>query len=683
MIKSFKDFDDELKGQKIYEAVDDINSENNINTDDLVKKMIPEMVSDDKFLSKIAIIVLKKLNASGLGKFSIYPAIVTIDNVPGVYFYKYDDPTMNIVICRNTNNKYAYYFKNFKWGSQNVADLVLSTIKFGFSEIIQKLISYIKPNAIEEGLICEWQEGSSFKYDEKYVENAKKLKTTTKESILDVIKLRQPNGNFYSYNSVCDTIWKNSAVTSDIANVFNKKVTPTGYFKNVISLFFNAYHCITKREEVINVLYGTKDYNTIKSKFKNNNLGSGDDGFGDDGSGDDGTGNGGTGNGKFGDDGSGDDGTGNSGIITIKNITINIGNGGIKYTDAELQDIEKDLEDYEQSMDDIEEIANVMCQYVRNNGDLTRDEKSILTKRGMIITGDAGTGKTQVLEKVIKEKNKDLIKDKDYYWVRSGSTNAAALYKKLYNYNGKLIIFDDTGDLFSGEYKGSLWKNAFKSTLKSGEIELNKENGGDRMYDPTDMTRRERYFNEVGHIGVDEELNFKLPLQKKLEQAQLMANGGKRLTSEDRIDIKNEVDKAWKNELSKREPKMPNRFIYNGLVIIVSNLDRKTISKSIGEQNWKAIVRRMHSFEINPCTIAIWSRIKTIMLNDQKNNTPDELCLIPQNDINDVIEEVEKNLSDPEYQYITFGTIIDIQTALQGPSGRAKWKNKLKNLMKN
>lgn len=668
MIKSFKDFDEELKGQKIYEAVDDINSENNINTDDLLKEMIPEMVSDDKFLSKIAIIVLKKLNASGLGKFSVYPAIVNIDNVPGVYFYKYDDPTMNIVICRNINNKYAYYFKNFKWGSQNVADLVLSTIKFGFSEIIQKLISYIKPNAIEEGLICEWEEGSTYTYDENYVEKAQKLKTTTKESILDVIKLRQPNGKFYSYKSVCDTIWKNSDVTSDIEKVFNKKVTPTGYFKNVISLFFNAYHCITKREDVINVLYDTKEYNTIKSKFKNNNLESGDDGSGDDGSG----------NGD-----SDDDGTGNGGIITIKNVTINISNGGIKYTDEKLQEIEQDLENYEQSMDDIEEIANVMCQYVRNNGDLTRDEKSILTKRGMIITGDAGTGKTQVLEKVILEKNKDLIKDKDYYWVRSGSTNAAALYKKLYNYNGKLIIFDDTGDLFTGEYKGSLWKNAFKSTLKSGEIELNKENGGDKMYDPTDMTRRERYFNEVGHIGVDEELNFKLPLQKKLEQAQLMANGGKRLTSDDRIDIKNEVDKAWKHELSKREPKMPNRFIYNGLVIIISNLDRKTISKNIGEQNWKAIIRRMHSFEINPCTIAIWSRIKTIMLNDQKNNTPDELCLIPQNDINDVIEEVEKNLSDPEYQYITFGTIIDIQTALQGPSGRAKWKNKLKNLMKN
>lgn len=673
MIKSFKDFDEELNGQKIYEAVDDINSENNINTDDLIKDMIPEMVSDDKFLSKIAIIVLKKLNASGLGEFHVYPAIVNIDNVPGVYFYKYDDPTMNIVICRNTNNKYAYYFKKFNWGSKNVADLVLSTMKFGFSEIIQKLISYIKPNAIEEGLICEWQEGTTYTYDENYVEKAQKLKTTTKESILDVIKLRQPNGKFYSYKSVCDTIWNNSDVKSDIEKIFNKKVTPTGYFKNVISLFFNAYHCITKQESVINVLYGTKDYNTIKSKFKNNNPKSGDDGFGDDGSG----------NGGYDNDESDDDGTGNGGIITIKNVTINIGNGGIKYTDERLREIEKDLEDYENSMDDIEEIANVMCQYVRNNGDLTRDEKSILTKRGMIITGDAGTGKTQVLEKVIKEMNKDLVKDKDYYWVTSGNTNAASLYKKLYNYNGKLIIFDDTGDLFSGDYKGSLWKNAFKSTLRPGEIELNKENGGDRMYDPTDMTRRERYFNEVGHVGVDDELNFKLPLQKKLEQSQLMANGGKRLTSEDRVDIRKEVDKAWKNELSKREPKMPNRFIYNGLVIIISNLDRKTISKSIGEQNWKAIVRRMHSFEINPCTIAIWSRIKTIMLNDQKNNTPDELCLIPQNDINDVIEEVEKNLSDPEYQYITFGTIIDIQTALQGPSGRSKWKEKLKRLMKN
>ena len=108
MIKSFKDFDKELIGQKIYEAIDDnINVENN---DDFTEYDIevPDLLSDNKYLLKMSRIVLKNLRKSGLGSFGVHPIIVNIDDVPGVYFYNYDDPTMNIVICRNVNGKHVY-----------------------------------------------------------------------------------------------------------------------------------------------------------------------------------------------------------------------------------------------------------------------------------------------------------------------------------------------------------------------------------------------------------------------------------------------------------------------------------------------------------------------------------------------------------------------------------------------
>ena len=142
MIKSFKDFDNELKSQKIYEAevIDDVREENeDVFTEEDVT--VPEMISDNKFLLKISKIVLKKLDAAGFGEFGVHPTIVTIDDVPGVYFYNYDNPEMNIVICRNVNGKHVYLFKEFVMGGKNTADLVLSTTKLGFSDIIAQMIS--------------------------------------------------------------------------------------------------------------------------------------------------------------------------------------------------------------------------------------------------------------------------------------------------------------------------------------------------------------------------------------------------------------------------------------------------------------------------------------------------------------------------------------------------------------
>ena len=54
MIKSFKDFDNELKGQKIYEAIDDDIREENGDVFTEEDVVIPDMVSDNKFLLNIS-----------------------------------------------------------------------------------------------------------------------------------------------------------------------------------------------------------------------------------------------------------------------------------------------------------------------------------------------------------------------------------------------------------------------------------------------------------------------------------------------------------------------------------------------------------------------------------------------------------------------------------------------------
>ena len=98
MIKTFKDFDSELKGQKIYEAIgEDIQDtdKKKFTEDDII---VPELISSNKFLLKISKIVLRKLEASGLGEFGVQPNIITIEGAPGVYFYNYNDKSMNIVM---------------------------------------------------------------------------------------------------------------------------------------------------------------------------------------------------------------------------------------------------------------------------------------------------------------------------------------------------------------------------------------------------------------------------------------------------------------------------------------------------------------------------------------------------------------------------------------------------------
>ena len=255
MIKSFKDFDNELKSQKIYEAevIDDVREgdENVFNEEDVV---VPEMISDNKFLLKISKIVLKKLDAAGLGEFGVHPTIVTIDDVPGVYFYNYDIPEMNIVICRDVNGKHAYLFKEFTLGAKNIADLVLSTAKLGFSDIITQLISNLTPNAIDEGLICEWVEGS-FNYSEKDVEKIANLPIDIRQTIVNLLKDDSANGvskKIFNNNTVEPFATLYTAIDDAYGRINQSLV------KKVIDIFDRALNKKTDHDEVFNVLNDVK-----------------------------------------------------------------------------------------------------------------------------------------------------------------------------------------------------------------------------------------------------------------------------------------------------------------------------------------------------------------------------------------------------------------------------------------
>lgn len=637
MIKTFKDFDDELKSQKIYEAVDDVmledNDDNSFTEDDVV---VPKMISDNQFLLKISKIVLKRLDASGLGNFGVNPTIITIDNVPGVYFYNYDDPTMNIVICRDVNGKHAYLFKEFNMGSENIADLVLSTTKLGFTDIISQLISNLTPNAIEEGLICEWVEGS-FNFSEKDVASVSKLPVDIRQTIINLLKDDSANGvakKIFNNNTVEPFATLYSAIETMYGRVNQSNV------KKVVDIFDRALNKKTDHEEVFDVLNDC----------------------------------------KFG---------GKTAISSASGISAMIEDDMEEFNEAYKKRVEQDTKEYESSMDRIYEMAVAMCRYVKQNGDLNDDDLSALPKRAMIITGKGGIGKSESIRRALNDEG--MIEDRDYYNMTSGSTAVQALFKKLYDYNGKLLIFDDSGELFNSTYKLNMWKHALDPDVENADIELSRaaigdKSGDGRMYVPAGKTRQERYFLEVGHSSIEEKTKFYRKRFDEMEKKYRDETGDRSpLSAGQKAEFNENIDIEWNKHEEEKEPLMPNKFKYKGVVVIISNDTRDAFKKEVGVGNWNAIVDRMRSFDLHPMAESIWAVIKKILLKERDMSEevlPDKMCMIPRDIVDEFIEEVERLLEMPQYREMTFRIVAkDMHRVLNGSKGRAHWKDDLAGLM--
>lgn len=636
MIKTFKDFDNELKGQKIYEAIDeDIREENeDVFTEEDV--VIPDMISDNKFLLKISKIVLKRLDAANLGEFGVHPTIITIDDVPGVYFYNYDNPSMNIVICRNTNGKHAYLFKEFNMGGENVADLVLSTTKLGFSDIIDQLISNLTPNAIEEGMICEWTEGS-YNYTEKDVEKVANLSVDVRQSIINLLGKA-------SSNAVAKDIFNNNTIEpfatlyTEIEGLYGR--INQSNVRKVVDIFHKALNKESAHDEIYSVLNDC----------------------------------------KFG---------GKTAITTATGVSAMISDDMEEFSEAYKNRIEQDTLEYESSMDRIYEMAVAMCRYVKQNGDLDDDDLSALPNRAMIITGKGGIGKSESIRRALKDEG--MVEDRDYYNMSSGSTAVQALFKKLYDYNGKLLIFDDSGDLFNSTYKMNMWKHALDPDVENADIELSRavigdKSGDSRMYVPAGKSRQERYFLEVGHSSIEEKTKFYKKKFDEMEKKYRDETGDRSpLSTAQRNEFYENIDIEWNRHEEEKEPLMPNKFRYKGVVIIISNATRDAFKKEVGAGNWNAIVDRMRSFDLHPMAESIWAVIKKVLLKQRdmsEEDLPSRACMIPRDIVDEFIEEVERLLEMPQYREMTWRIVAkSMNRILNGSKGRAHWKEDLAGLM--
>lgn len=644
MIKTFKDFDGELKGQKIYEAIDeDIQDTNkkNFTEDDII---VPELISSNKFLLKISKIVLKRLDASGLGQFGVQPNIITIDGAPGVYFFNYNDETMNIVICRNTMGKHVYLFKKFNTIGENVADLVLSTKTLGFGDIIDEMIAYLSstPNSIDEA----WKANIyAVNTGDEDVDKILKMGATTRQLFADVVST-------YGIAKGADNIMaakdsdKNCMLMCDEAvNAFKVKLT-RGLMLRVCVIFAVALEKFTKNVPLDAIKDSKRVLNGLSIK------------------------------------------TSTSPISTASNVSAVIDDETQKELDAKYQaELQEDIEDYQNSLKGIYKTACAMCSYVKNDGEVNDKERGWLETRCLLVTGTAGVGKSMNVEKALKDMG--MIENKDYLNVSSGSTAMASLYKKFYDYNGKLLILDDSSSLFKTEYQKSFWKSAFQSkkdisepclvALPVVETKNIKKNDSAPTYDPTQLTRQERYFREIGSIAPDERRKW-----EKQRKPELRANSP---VSISQTEMKELLDQEWAEIVDQKSPSMPTRFGYNGVVIIISNETYEQSAKVYGAGHWGAIVSRMTNYDLHPKTESIWAKIKEDIERERdmsEEELPSRLCMVPRDLANEFIEEVERLLKIDEYCHMTYRIVaINMNVCMHGEETRSGWKGRLKTLMKN
>ena len=358
------------------------------------------------------------------------------------------------------------------------------------------------------------------------------------------------------------------------------------------------------------------------------------------------------------------------------------------YDEETKKKIEEDTKAFMDDMDKIYDVATMMCKYVKNNGILDKNDWGVMRKRGMLITGKAGAGKSHSIKRALKDNH--MKKNIDYIYVSSGNTAAQSLYKRLYDYNGKLVIFDDSAGLFDAPYKLAFWKYALEKDLADAVVELSAEakDGekiGNNIYVPGRLSRQERYHAEVGSSSRKEKQEFlnntyeKLlaDLQKEKGEEYVISTGQKNI-------LKADAQKAWTEHEEQKKPKMPNRFNYKGVVIIISNKTREAFQKEVGgEDNWLAIDRRMRNFDLHPLPQSMWEQIKKDILRqtDDTSITDDER-MIPLDVVKEFISEVESLMELKRYQNINFGMVSDdMSKILHSETAKSTWKSELKKLM--
>ncbi len=662
MIGSFSDFINEKTQQHIFENVvttsvtDEgvmLDSKDKI---ELEKSEEPKirMVSDDKILSKMTIYVLNYLRKHIKNDlFFVDPFMLEIDGKDCSMICSKSN-TMFFVIYREGINKVITYFTKNPVGVGSVkSEHSVSTSKFGITQALQTLIDIFELD--NDGRINEEiappPSDSAIPWNKFY----QKLYNESKHENLVIPEFMSAFIKLYNTKTTAEIVGKltdkdeKSEYIEEIRLAITGKTTWDGFSETVARRFVIAIHLL------ICGLTGKAEEPLAKRMRENLWF------FG----------------------------AGKSGEIAIDSEE------GKGYFVKECKSvIDKKVDELQYKMDSESACAEAICRYIKSNGkDDIPLKREMGEHRGLLITGVAGVGKSYNLDTYVEE---NLAEGVDYIRFGNQTTGARQMYKDLCQHNNMLLIFDDTPEMFNTEQKIALWKNAMEDQEKKRVLRCPDGSARDSssIYYPTTdplFTRQDQYYKEIGKFTPQERESW--IEKRKREILKTYTTGKKRLKDEEikyfdtisKLRAENDFKKHEKNEAPTL---LPDSFVFNGIIVYISNQTLATFMRNAGD-HWDALDRRMESIDISPTRKILWYWLRRKIVSDMNNESipndlkilPVESPLLPDYKLSDLLTYIDdiiegKYNTDREiYGKIEWGTIKSFRSYIM--FGQKHWREKI------
>lgn len=361
-------------------------------------------------------------------------------------------------------------------------------------------------------------------------------------------------------------------------------------------------------------------------------------------------------------------------IPTKDNIGDNVGyNNDIETTDINIPGLSGDtnsvtlasIDDKSQESrndDEYKENLEALRDYIKSayNVIIQHKKDRLFTSRCCLVTGTSGSSKSFTTTKTLKECG--LKESVDYFITKLSDTSPKGLYNMMYSYNGKIIVIDDAANIFGGNNRIAFWKSIADTNptpLEAPFTDSTKERTGNYYTVTSSMNRRDRFYKEAG-------LEYK------------------------RSDLS--VDRTPK--LVRVQKAIPNKFVFTGCVIIISNQspndNMKTVIKNGGTMDdWYAVAQRFTMINLAPSPSGLWAQIKEKILADMEDSTLNDMTRIVNSQYaQEVIDEVDRIIAENPGNFVfQWRTIIVIRDLLAPENGDMIdnidkiWRKKLKNLM--
>lgn len=615
MIKKFDDFFDK-SNQEIFENVnagvlDDTVTLDSIDQEDAQDFVEPDMVSDDRYLSKISNIVLKHLKKRITSKFLVHPFVLNIDDKKCAMIY---NTNSYMILFKNGIEKEIVYFKsNPLLNGETKSEFSVSTRKLGFLAMIRSLVDLVSMNTSAVNEVRSVPEIVDSKKPVCGLESvAKKCTTINEAAMAEFLKF---------YETLDNTEIRDMMIAESAEEVLSENV-----------LEVRKVLCMNKTRTHVEPTAALRAIQAVHMILCGNTYGATD-----------------------------------KEITAMKNcwffgggktgtLAIYIGPDGRYHVTESADVMESKVNELQKKMDSVYNAAESICKYIKSGGRDFSMRRYIAKHRGMLITGVAGIGKSVSLNKAIK--NVGLKENVDYKKFGNSTTGANEVYNQLYEGNNMLLIYDDTPDMFDTPLKISLWKLAMEGdepnrlvVNPSGEAKKNSN----IFYNASDpeMTRQDMYHKEIGKF-TDYEKETWLKKEEKRLKAEYTSKRGRKMTEDEYSYMDSDaIDKAVKDralynfkeyEENESHTLIPDRFIFNGFIVYISNNSLDTFRKSIRD-HWDAISSRMTVIDISPTRKVIWAWLRKKILADAADTTiPDGLRILPSETkvpLNEVLEHMD------------------------------------------